>query len=125
MRGAARVPAPPTRARLWRVKRVYASDDFLLIGHLRQVLEAAHVPCFVRNEHLVGGAGELPPIECWPEVWITEDHQLERAQALVKTYLGRTPVDAGPWQCPACAEPLEGQFTQCWQCGEERPPGSD
>jgi hypothetical protein len=107
------------------MKRVYRSDDFLLVGHLRGILEANHVPCIVRNELLIGAAGELPPSECWPELWVTDDADQERARALVEAYLDAG-ENAGPeWRCAGCGEPIEGQFTACWRCGEERPPGED
>ena len=28
------------------------------------------------------------------------------------------------WTCPSCREQLEGQFSECWNCGTERRPGS-
>ena len=107
------------------MRKVYSSDDFLLVGHLRQVLENHHVRCLVRNEHLIGGMGELPPIECWPELWVQEDFQLERARALIDACLEDRARPRRDWRCPRCGEALEGQFTACWQCGAERPPGAD
>ena len=103
------------------MRKVYASDDFLLVGHLRQVLENHHVHCVVRNEHLIGGAGELPPIECWPELWIVDDDQWEKARALVDACLPDRSRQRRPWCCPGCGESLEGQFTECWRCGAPRP----
>jgi hypothetical protein len=43
------------------------------------------------------------------------------AQALVKTLAeaAEHSQDA-PWKCAGCGEELEGQFTACWKCGEER-----
>ena len=26
-----------------------------------------------------------------------------------------------PWLCPKCQQQLDAQFTDCWQCGTERP----
>jgi len=26
-----------------------------------------------------------------------------------------------PWQCPNCEQELDAQFTDCWNCGTERP----
>ena len=72
------------------MKRVYSSDDFLMVGALRsdrQVLEDHHVACVIKNEHLIGGAGELPPTECWPELWIAEDALLDKAMGLVQAFV--------------------------------------
>lgn len=103
------------------MKRVYSSDNPLIVAHARQVLEANHIACVIRNEFLQGGAGELPPIECWPELWVLEDFQLEKARALVEAALAIRLEPAEAWHCPECREPLEGQFTACWHCGTERP----
>ena len=102
------------------MRKVYSSDNFLLVGHLRQVLENNHVRCVVRNEHLIGGAGELPPIETWPELWVQEDFQFEKAQELVSAYLEDQSRLHRDWVCAGCGEAVEGQFTDCWKCGAER-----
>jgi hypothetical protein len=101
------------------VKRLYGSDDRMLVGHLREVLEAQGIACVVRNEFLGGGAGELPPNECWPELWVVEDADWTRARALVDAQL--LPAATEPWTCPACGETVEGQFAQCWNCGGAAP----
>lgn len=102
------------------MKRVYSSDNYLLVGHLRKVLEDNHIRCVIKNEHLIGGAGELPPIDCWPELWVAEDFQLGKARELVDALLCMTEDPVG-WNCPGCGEEIEGQFSQCWNCGNDRP----
>lgn len=104
------------------MKRVYSSDNPLIVGHLKRVLEANHIACMIRNEFLLGGAGELPPIECWPELWVVEDSQQQKARALVESVLAMGTESGEDWRCSDCGEPLEGQFTACWACGAERPP---
>jgi hypothetical protein len=102
------------------MRKIYASDDFLLIGHLRQVLEHNHIACFTRNEHLIGGAGELPLTECWPEIWVRDDAQHERALELVRAMLAIDMQTWPDWRCPRCREEIEGQFSACWRCGTTR-----
>lgn len=104
------------------MKRVYSSDNPLIVGHLKQVLEANHIACLTRNEYLLGGAGEIPPIECWPEIWVIEDFQQEKARALVESLLALGAEGGTDWRCSRCGEALEGQFTACWACGADRPP---
>ena len=102
------------------MKKVYSSDNYFLVGHLRQLLENHHIDCIVKNEYLLGGAGELPPTECWPELWVAEDFQYEKAKELVEAFVA-SGGQGGPWACPACGERSEAQFTACWSCGAERP----
>ena len=107
------------------MKKVYSSDNYMLVGHLRQVLENHHIECVTRNEFLIGGAGELPPTECWPELWVVEDYQYERARELIESFLDASAEPRGEWRCERCGERLEGQFTQCWRCGADKPPHLD
>ena len=107
------------------MKKVYSSDSFFLVGHLRELLENHHIRCIAKNEFLLGAAGELPPTECWPELWIAEDFQYEKAREIIEGFLAGNGEHSGEWCCPACGERLEGQFTACWSCGTERPPRLD
>ncbi|MEQ5800819.1 DUF2007 domain-containing protein [Halomonas sp. H10-9-1] len=99
--------------------RVFAHSNALLVGHVRNLLEAAGIPAELRNMTLGGGAGELPPGECEPEVWV-KPHNHERAEALLRDALsGKS--EAPAWRCPGCGEALEGVFDACWRCGALRP----
>ena len=102
------------------MKKVYSSDSFFLVGHLRELLEHHHIKCIAKNEFLFGGAGELPPTECWPELWIAEDFQYEKARELVEGFLASGAEPGSEWPCPECGESIEGQFTACWRCGATR-----
>ncbi len=103
------------------MKKVYSSDSFFLVGHLRQLLEGQSIRCIAKNEFLQGGAGELPPTECWPELWIVENFQYDKAKELVEGFLSSSARISNEWRCPECGEGLEGQFTACWHCGADRP----
>ncbi len=105
------------------MKRIYTSQNHVLVVLLREALTASGVRCFIKNELLAGAAGELPPIECWPELWITDDNQYDWAKAIVKTTLNSANRRSPPWQCALCGQSLEGQFAQCWQCGSVRESG--
>lgn len=103
------------------MRKVYASDNRIVVGHVRQVLENHAIPCVVRNEFLGGGAGELPVNETWPEVWVTDDRDFDRARALVEGIVTTAHQSEPPWRCASCGEQIEGQFTDCWRCGASRP----
>ena len=57
------------------MKRIYSAKDPLMIGHLKNVLATFGINCVARNIDLISAAGELPPIECWPELWVVDDGQ--------------------------------------------------
>ncbi len=103
------------------MKCVYSSYDSILCGQLKILLETNHIPCVLRNEFLAGAAGELPPTECWPELWVIEDELKDRASAMINAFINVPTGSQQAWCCPGCEEVLEAQFSECWQCGTQRP----
>jgi hypothetical protein len=83
------------------------------------VVEGAGIECHIKNEFLYSGAGEIPPTETWPELWVDES-DYDRSKALLDEALADK-SDLPHWNCPACGEWVEGQFDLCWQCGTARP----
>ena len=108
------------------MKKVYSSHDPILVAQIRQMLEANHIACITRNDFLAGAAGELPPTECWPEIWVLENFQDTKARDLVDAFIDADPTrqheSLPPWVCSGCGERVDAPFTQCWRCGFERPP---
>ena len=103
------------------MKRIYSAKDPLMIGHLKNVLEIYGIECVTRNLYLSSAAGELPPIECWPELWVVEDRRCADAEGILRKTLGPLKPVRKPWTCAGCGEEIEGQFSECWKCGESRP----
>jgi len=71
----------------------------------------------VQRQYLSGVAGELPPDQCLPEVWIHQDSQEDRARTLLHDLQN---VPQHRWFC-GCGELVEGGFEQCWACGALMP----
>ncbi len=99
------------------MKLLYSSANTLLVNHVHNLLEAAGIDSRIKNEFLSGGAGELPPTEAWPELWVAEE-DFARAQEVVDVL--RRPESLPAWRCPGCGEEVEGQFSACWNCGTAR-----
>ncbi|WP_136068975.1 putative signal transducing protein [Modicisalibacter radicis] len=100
--------------------RLYQHANLLVVAHVRNLLESAGIACELRNTTLGGGAGELPPGDCEPAVWV-ERRQLAGAQALLDEALTEPARPRQVWACPRCGECLDGVFDACWQCGTARP----
>ncbi|OOG22811.1 hypothetical protein B1C78_13715 [Thioalkalivibrio denitrificans] len=105
------------------MKRVFSASDVAAAGFIQGVLENEGIRAIVRHGLLTGAAGELPPTECWPEVWVMEDDDESRAREIIEAVTAVGPEDATGWTCPGCGEHLEAAFTQCWNCGRERNTG--
>ena len=99
------------------MKRVYSNESLADAGHVRGLLEQNGIGCFIRNEQLSGALGELPFLECMPEVWVYRDRDAARAERLIAETLNAPAESASPWQCRQCGETNEGQFAACWNCG--------
>jgi hypothetical protein len=81
------------------------------------MLSQAGVAASVQRYFLSGIAGDLPPDQCLPEVWVTHDDQEARAKTLLHELQN---LPQRRWVC-GCGERVEGGFEQCWQCGADMP----
>ena len=106
--------------------KVYTANSLAMAGYVQGALESAGLRCMVRNQYLSGGIGELPPTDCWPEVWVVNDHAAAQARAILAELLGEGDGEAPPaWTCGSCGERIDGQFAQCWNCQAAAPGGAD
>jgi Putative prokaryotic signal transducing protein len=101
--------------------RLVRARHLVEASHLKNLLDSAGIPTLLRNEHLVRLAGEVPFDQCWPELWVENPRDLERARALLATLKREAAHHPPAWTCRHCDEWLEGQFTACWHCGAQKP----
>ena len=99
------------------MKRIASSESLAEIGHYRNILEQNGVRCLIKNEQLSGALGEVPFLECLPELWVLNDRDLDRAEGLLAD-LRHEVVSGSAWRCPRCNEDNEAQFAVCWNCGK-------
>lgn len=98
------------------MKKLTSSPSIITISHFKNVLESEGIPCQVRNEYLGGIAGEMPLQEVWPELWVVNDLDFDRAKQLIDAAISDESPQR-PWKCKKCGEENEGQFGACWNCG--------
>ena len=77
----------------------------------------AGIAASVQRYYLGAAAGELPPDQCLPEVWLIHDEQEVQARDFLRDL---QQVTQRRWLC-ACGEVVEGGFEQCWNCGLPMP----
>ncbi len=82
-------------------------------------LQQAGYSASVQRYFLGSVAGELPPDQCQPEVWLTNDEEQTGARALLDALQN---MPQRRWLC-RCGEMVEGGFEQCWHCGTPMPAG--
>ena len=98
------------------MKKLTSNASLVTINHYKNVLEAEGIRAELRNQHLGSIVGDMPFVEVWPELWVVNDLDFDRAKQLIDgTALDESPRE--PWRCRACGEENEGQFAACWNCG--------
>ena len=100
------------------MKRLTTAPNLALATLWADMLTHAGIDATVQRMYASSIAGELPPDQAMPEVWVSEDGELERARSLLEQL--RHPVHRR-WACPACHEQIDGPFEQCWNCGGQMP----
>lgn len=97
--------------------RLTQAPNMAIAALWADALQQAGLSASVQRYFLSGIAGELPPDQCLPEVWLTKNDEEPQARRLLES-LQNTPQRL--WQC-ACGERIEGGFEQCWHCGADMP----
>jgi len=101
------------------MKIVYSAPNIALVSLFKDILEGYGIECWITNQFLSGAAGELPPIECWPKLCVGDD-TFPEASRVVEEALSAEIDATKAWKCKSCGEAIEGQFTECWNCGKSR-----
>jgi hypothetical protein len=97
--------------------RLTQAPNIAIAAFWVDVLRQAGIAASMQRYFLGAAAGELPPDQCLPEIWLMHEEQETQARALLHD------LTHGPqrrWVC-ACGETVEGGFDQCWQCGRPMP----
>lgn len=100
------------------MKRLITAPNLALATLWADMLCHAGIETTVQRMYAASIAGEVPPDQTLPELWVQDDDQLEAArQALDEMRHPRH----HHWACPNCHEIIEGPFEQCWNCGAPMP----
>ena len=102
------------------MKRLTRAPNIAIATMWADLLGQAGVAAAVQRMYASSIAGELPPDQALPEVWVTDDGDLERARTLLHEL--RHPRHRH-WACRNCGEVVDGPFDQCWNCGADMPIG--
>lgn len=98
------------------MKRVFQGSDPAMSGYLAELLKGHGIPCELRQQNLAGALGEVPVLDCWPEIWVPTAYA-QWARELIEDLMADRHVPGAFWHCRACGERVEGQFAVCWRCG--------
>lgn len=99
------------------MRRLAQAPNLAIAALWVDTLQEAGMAATVQRQYLVGAAGELPPDQCLPEIWLVHDEQEAKARELLRAL---TDLPQRRWLC-ACGEEVEGGFESCWRCGLAMP----
>lgn len=87
----------------------------------KEMLAAEGISCLLKNDRLSSSIGEIPFIECFPELWVIDDEVYPRARLLLAGWLHQDVAqETDPWLCSACGEACAQHFALCWNCSLPR-----
>lgn len=99
---------------------IYTSPQLIMVGNIKNILASHGIESVIKDAFQGAGMGEIPPIECWPELLLVNKSQYKVAKQIVDEALKPSVEDLTEWKCTNCKEEIEGQFTECWNCGVSR-----
>ncbi|MCW8870104.1 MAG: DUF2007 domain-containing protein [Proteobacteria bacterium] len=104
--------------------KLFTDERLFVLVQLKQRLAEADISCFIKNELLAGGTGDLPFTETWPELWLHRKADYDEAMAIVQDFKKTLDQaeDSPDWVCPQCDETNEGHYGVCWSCGHQVAP---
>lgn len=102
------------------MKRVMPAPNLMIATLWAEMLRRDGISATVQRAFASAIAGQIPPDQALPEIWVEDDSHLERARCMLE--LLQNPPEHR-WSCPGCTEVVEGPFEQCWNCGALRDDG--
>ena len=99
------------------MKRVCQAPNVMLATLWADQLRSGGIDASVQRAFASSIAGEIPPDQSLPEVWVLDDDKLDAARTLLDE-LRHLPWRH--WVCAQCSESVDGPFEQCWNCGALR-----
>jgi uncharacterized protein YlaI len=100
------------------VKRLARAPNIAIATLWADMLTQDGYEASVQRAYASSIAGEIPPDQALPEVWIADEARFDEATRRLHEL--RHP----PWRhwvCRGCQERIDGPFEQCWRCGAMGP----
>ena len=100
------------------MRRLTQAPNLAIATLWADMLCGAGLAVTVQRAFASGIAGEIPPDQALPELWLVDE--ADEAQARQLLHELQYPRERR-WACLGCGEVIEGPFDTCWQCGAPAP----
>ncbi len=98
------------------MRKVYSCSSVIELSPYQFALDAAGIKYLIKNEFSQGATGEIPATESWPQLWVIDEQDFEKAQQLCTSVEAEQKQNNADWQCSNCNEINASSFEYCWQC---------
>lgn len=102
------------------MKKIFVSQSLVEVESLKEILEQAGILNTIKNQTTSMLAGEVPFAEVFPELWVIDDADYDRAKQLLDDWGNAGLHTMSEWTCSGCGEKHGGEFTSCWNCGKDK-----
>ncbi len=99
------------------MRTVYTAASVIDAQLVLDKLQASDIEAIMTGQQLVGAIGELPA-NLGPTIKILHDEDYLIARSIVEDFEDAMQENTESWTCEHCVEEQQGNFYQCWNCGE-------
>lgn len=99
------------------MKLIFSNEHLFAVENVKNLLAAQGIEVMIKNEYAQGAIGEISAFDAWPEAWLVNEADFQRADEIVKA--SQESRSAADWICNHCQEINAASFDICWQCQHE------
>lgn len=96
------------------MKLIYSHQNSMMVGLIKSKLESEGLEVILKNDMISGGAGELAPMDLWPELWLIHESDYKKATTIISSMASDEKTEQ--WHCSLCGENNDISFEICWRC---------
>ena len=97
------------------MKRVYSTEILANAWNIKNVLEQHDIEAIIKNENLFSVSGEVPFLECLPQIWV-KPLNFVRAEQIIADLNASSEAVGPDWVCASCGESNLSNYAICWSC---------
>ena len=99
------------------MKLLYSNENIFQVTNIKNLMESQGINVFIKNEFSQGAMGEISAFDTWPEVWVFDDNDFDRASEILQASNNLNTIE--DWHCKNCSEQNATSFEICWNCNTE------
>ena len=99
------------------MKLIYTNENRIMVLNVKNVLMRHDLEVTLNNEFASSASGVLAPFDTWPEVWLLNDNDFEKAKKIIDSISLESNLDS--WEFQNCKELNDQSFDFCWSCYAE------